>query len=205
MAKENIIKCAKCGKEIEVQEEDILEDGEEVIEYYCESCGGGLIVAFLDSKKANLDYQREIIEESIKVKDKLPEKQYLDLSIALHTIGSLAVEGNQDAIELVCSLLKGNELDIPTKAVLVSYLRGIKDTRVTDVLIGILRTTKSDNRTRGLIKEILKTIASTERKELIEPLLELMDSKNFSYKMKNKVYEVIEILRGTSDIYYERL
>jgi len=106
---------------------------------------------------------------------------------------------------LVCSLLKGNELDIPTKALLVSYLRGIKDTRVTDVLMGILRTTKSDNRTRGLIKEILKTIASTERKELIEPLLELMDSKNFSYKMKNKIYEVIEILRGTSDLYYERL
>jgi len=54
MAKENIIKCAKCGKEIEVQEEDILEDGEEVIEYYCESCGGGLIVAFLDSRDRDL-------------------------------------------------------------------------------------------------------------------------------------------------------
>jgi len=161
-------------------------------------------------RKVSIKYQRDVIRKTLNRRKGLSDlslkgEDYSLLVSALHTIGWLAVEKNKEAIDLVCELLSGDELDLSSKACLVSELRGIKDKRVIDILLDILRTTKSDNRTRGLIKETLKTIASTRKKELIGPLFELLDSKNLSYKMKDKVYTVIEILTGTSDLYYEWL
>lgn len=159
-------------------------------------------------RKVSIEYQREVIRKTLNRRKGLSDlslrgEDYGLLVRALHTIGWLAVEKNKEAIDLVCELLSGDELDIPSKACLVSELRRIKNKRVINILLDTLRTTKSDNRTRGLIKETLKTIASTRKKELIGPLFDLLDSKNLSYKMKDKVYTVIEILSGTSDLYYE--
>ena len=121
------------------------------------------------------------------------------------TVAYLAVEGNTEAVEFVQSLLEKDELDLSDKVYLIRHLRKIKDDKTIDLLMNILRTTKSNDTTRRLITETLKTIASTERKELIQSLYEIMNSNNFSYKMKGKILRVIEILKGNEELYYKRI
>jgi len=123
----------------------------------------------------------------------------------LITVAYLAVEGNTEAVEFVQSLLEKDELDLSDKVYLIRHLRKIKDDKTIDLLMNILRTTKSNDTTRRLITETLKTIASTERKELIQSLYEIMNSNNFSYKMKGKILRVIEILKGNEELYYKRI
>lgn len=198
MTKKIIVNCAICGKEME-EVEEFEEDGVEV-EYFCESCTiKELISALYDPKTVKIDDKRKVIkfaiEEKINLFDlKLQNETFRKVSDAIQSIAYLSMKGNKEAIKLVCETLKSESLHPSTKAYLVESLRGISEKRIINALLEILRKTKSDNRTRRLVRETLNTLASTRKKELIEPLFKLMASKNFSYKMKRNISDAIEKL-----------
>jgi hypothetical protein len=196
--------------QIEDGNEDRSVEGEDQGEYSNDSLISNIIFERYDPKSEKIGPQKELIKQAIREKISLSDpKQYREIYpgfySALITVAYLAVEGNTEAIEFIQNLLERDELDLPDKIYLIRHLRKIKDDKIIDLLMNILRTTKSNNTTRRLITETLKTIASTEKKELIGSLYELMNSNNFSYKMKEKILRVIEILKGNEDLYYERI
>jgi uncharacterized tellurite resistance protein B-like protein len=196
--------------QIEDGNEDRLVEGEDQGEYSNDSHIDNIVFERYDPNSEKIGPQKELIKQAIREKNSLSDpKQYREIYpgfySALITVAYLAVEGNTEAVEFVQSLLEKDELDLSDKVYLIRHLRKIKDDKIIDLLMNILRTTKSNNTTRRLITETLKTIASTERKELIQSLYEIMNSNNFSYKMKGKILRVIEILKGNEDLYYERI
>lgn len=205
MKKRIIVNCAGCGKEMEIEETEEFEEDVVEVKYYCESCSiAELISVLYDPKTVKVDDNRKVIEFAIEEKVnlfdlKLEDETFQKISDAICSIAYLSIEGNKEAIKLVCETLKNESLHPSTKAYLVESLRGVKEKRIINALLEILRKTKSDNRTRRLIKETLNTLASTKKKELIEPLFKLLDSKNFSHKMKRNIYDAIEKLERDFD------
>ncbi len=190
---------------LESSEEDINEadedDSEELVtEYICEDC----TLDFLDEVflqrylgKATFDPQTASIERQKKIIEGVITGDDISKDGAVRTIGMFASQGNKDAIEYTRDLL--TTLDLPLKKTLVASFSPIDDKQIKEQLIDIIRTTKSNNTTRGLINETLKAIKYTRDKSLIEPLYLLTKTGNFTYRMKNKIYEVIDVLNGRDE------
>ena len=184
------VPCSNCGDLFQVMpEKDEAGDEDVEIEYLCDHCvkKNFRIIDLnnfeFDPKAIGIQCQKDILS------NRRDQSKWHD---ALGMIGSLASQGNLAAIDYAGELLESSYLDIDNKRWLIEWLNGNLDQKIKNALLDILRVTKSDNKTRNLIKLILKTLAYTRDSALIEPLDEI--AARFSVRMRNHVENAIEHL-----------
>jgi hypothetical protein len=115
---------------------------------------------------------------------------------ALSTISPYVHIGNENAykglIEYYMGLGPADNLeDVYIRIKIVDLLSSKKSEKKTiDAYVNELARTPSNNTTRQLYTEILEHLRRCPWEMVMEPLLELLDKKKFSYKMKKKIMDI---------------
>jgi len=140
-------------------------------------------------KNQNVD---EIINKLYSLENKEIEQAVTSLS------GYIAI-GNNDAFEGLLNYYKqlppaDNLKDVHVRVKIVNALAYRKTEKDTiNAYINELSRTPSNNTTRKLYSEILLLLGRCPLEMIEDPLLELLANKQFSYKIKNRIYEIMEM------------
>lgn len=165
---------------------------EEIIAFFCEECGEEVLEnkdrlheyilgRCIDLATISIDNHVEILKHGND-----DEKGRL-----IFTLGSLSLEGNVKAKETLCDLLISKNCPLGHKEQAVRALRYVHDDRVKGLLLDILRTTKSNNSTRILLRETVDMIGSLKDTTMIEPLYQILKSPTIGPRMKARIDELI--------------
>lgn len=142
----------------------------------------------------NLKHQKvdEIIENlygssSVKIKE------------AIKSISAYIALGNDNAFEGLLNYYMGLSQadsleDVHRRIEIVKALSRKKSEKNTiNAYVNELARTPSNNTTRQLYSEILKLLGKCPAEMIKEPLLELLDKRQYSYKIKNRIMEIAGI------------
>lgn len=124
-----------------------------------------------------------------------PERQ----NSALHRLETLLIQGNREAFEVLFDLLKN--LPLPQKIEEVhhrikilecmEYCRGDQRSKLIRLLIDELYRIPSNNTTRQWITKILKILARSPEGEVRQPLETLLQEREFSVRLRNRIEDVL--------------
>lgn len=144
-----------------------------------------------------------ILNETLKHQkvDDIIEKLYSsDIDQIKGTIESLSayiVLGNNDAYKGLVNYYTGlppadSLEDVHIRLRIINALSYKKSEKSTiNALVNELCRTSSNNTTRQLYTEILKLLSKCPSELVKEPLLQLLETREYSYKMKKRILEII--------------
>lgn len=146
-----------------------------------------------------------ILSENLKHQkvDKIIENLHSSSSIkvkeAITSISAYIALGNDNAYEGLINYYMGlspadSLEDVHIRMEIVEALSRKKSEKNTiNAYVNELVRTPSNNTTRQLYSEILKLLGKCPAEMIKEPLLELLDKRQYSYKIKNRIMEIAGI------------
>ena len=151
-----------------------------------------LIFNYYSKKTSNPDYIKNCIE-SLNSKDDNIRKS------AINDLHLLIIKRNKNAFNELCKYYKKlppavKLEDVYFKIKILNKLESGQDKKILfSCLINELYKTKSNNTTRSLIIKIFKVMESIHIEIMSNQLNNMLKEKRFSYKLKNKMKESLNI------------
>jgi hypothetical protein len=129
-------------------------------------------------------------------------------SAALNGLGALVSYGNRAAFDFLCDFFRKlppaqTPADCHFRAEILRYLRGPLEyeRKVARMLVEDLFRTPSNQSTRSWYSEVWKFFKGCPPEVAEEALLPILDSPKFSYRIKQRVKEIIGLTRSLDNVY----
>ncbi len=142
----------------------------------------------------NLDWKTVPIDKHVKKLQSPDKKKQME---AFSSLSFFANQGNEEASHIVMEYFKNlpapvtldeihYKMDVFNKVANAKY-----ESALIPILVEELRRIESNNRTRQWITKILDFLRKSPFELINKPLVNLLKERKFSYKMKNRIEEVI--------------
>ena len=162
--------------------------------------------AMLEEQLKNIDWKTLPVNSYV---EKLEKGDKEEQKKVLRNLGSLSLQGNREAFEVLLNYLK--VLPPPEKIeevhIKIDILEDLKRrdapdqrSRLISLLVEELYKVASNNTTRQWITKILQYLARAPEAEVRQPLETLLKERKFSFRMRGKIEAVLDQL-GQEDYY----
>ncbi|MBF0121462.1 MAG: hypothetical protein HQK79_21750 [Desulfobacterales bacterium] len=148
----------------------------------------------LDNFIDNIDWKNAPIDKYV---NKLESTNKKECNEGISSLSSLITLGNNEAFKVLCNFFKDLS---PPKSIeevhfKINLLRHLEksDNKIVLIphLIEELQNTISNNTTKQWISAILKFLQFCPKEKVYKPLEQLLNDKRFSYRLKNKIKDVL--------------